>query len=39
MFETVEVEADIKDFAETVKGVLSGLFDPMRQSWTRTDRQ
>lgn len=33
MFETVEVEADIKDFAETVKGVLSGLFDPMRQSW------
>ena len=33
MFETVEIEADIKDFAETVKGVLSGLFDPMRQSW------
>lgn len=33
MFETVEVEADIKDFAETVKGVLSGLFDPMRKSW------
>lgn len=33
MFETVEVEADIKDFAEVVKGVLSGLFDPMRQSW------
>ena len=33
MFQTVEIEADIKDFAETVKGVLSGLFDPMRQSW------
>lgn len=33
MFETVEIETDIKDFAETVKGVLSGLFDPMRQSW------
>lgn len=33
MFETVEIEADIKDFAETVKRVLSGLFDPMRQSW------
>lgn len=33
MFETVEVEADIKNFADTVKGILSGLFDPMRKSW------
>ena len=33
MFETVEVEADIKNFADTVKGILSGLFDPMKDSW------
>lgn len=33
MFETVEITDDIVTFADTVKGVLSGLFDPIKQSW------
>lgn len=33
MFETVEIENDIKDFAAVVKGVFSDLFDPLKQSW------
>ena len=33
MFETVEIEGKIVRFADTVKGILAGLFDPMRQSW------
>jgi hypothetical protein len=33
MFETVEIENDIKDFADVVKRVFSDLFDPMKQSW------
>ena len=33
MFETVEIENDIKDFADVVKGVFADLFDPMKQSW------
>lgn len=33
MFETVEIETDIKDFAETVKGILSDLFTPIEKSW------
>ena len=30
MFETVEIEGKIVRFADTVKGILAGLFDPMR---------
>lgn len=33
MFETIEIEGKIVRFADTVKGILAGLFDPMRQSW------
>lgn len=33
MFETVEIKDDIVSFADTVKGVLSDLFGPMKQSW------
>ena len=33
MFETVEIENDIKDFADVVKGIFADLFDPMKQSW------
>lgn len=33
MFETVEIENDIKDFADTVKNIFSDLFSPMKQSW------
>lgn len=33
MFETVEIEGDIIKFADTVKGVLSDLFKPMKKSW------
>ena len=33
MFETVEIETDIVKFADRVKEILSGLFDPMQQSW------
>lgn len=33
MFETVEIKDDIVSFADTVKGVLSDLFVPMKQSW------
>lgn len=33
MFETVEIEGDIVKFADTVKGVLSDLFKPMKKSW------
>ncbi len=33
MFETVEIEADIQKFADTVSDILSGLFEPMQQSW------
>ena len=33
MFETVEITDEIVTFADTVKGVLSGLFDPIKQSW------
>lgn len=45
MFETVEIESGIINFAEKVRGVITdlsdsvgnilvGLFDPLRQSWT-----
>lgn len=33
MFETVEIEADIMKFADTVEGILTDLFKPMQQSW------
>lgn len=33
MFETVEIKDDIVSFADTVNGVLSDLFGPMKQSW------
>lgn len=33
MFETVGVEKDIKSFADTVKGIFSDLFAPLKQSW------
>lgn len=33
MFETVEIEADIQKFADTVSDILSRLFEPMQQSW------
>lgn len=33
MFETETVENDIKSFADKVKAILSGLFEPLKQSW------
>lgn len=33
MFETVEVENDIRNFADTVKGIFADLFNPLKQSW------
>ena len=33
MFETVKIEQNIINLAEKIKGILSGLFAPLKQSW------
>lgn len=33
MFETVKIEQNIISLAEKIKGILSGLFAPLKQSW------
>lgn len=33
MFETVEIESDIKKFAEFTNSILTGLFAPIKASW------
>lgn len=33
MFETVEIEGKFKDLAETIKNIMSRVFEPMRAAW------